>query len=42
VLWRWSSYRAWMFGESGTVKVIEWRVLKMKGDRLLTKAPAPR
>ena len=28
--WRWSSYRAYAFGETGTVKVNEWQVLKMK------------
>jgi len=29
-LWRWSSYRAYAFGESGPVRVNEWQVLKMK------------
>ena len=29
-LWRWSSYRAYAFGEEGPVKVNEWQVLKMK------------
>jgi putative transposase len=29
-LWRWSSYRAYAFGESGPVKVNDWTVLKMK------------
>ncbi len=28
--WRWSSYRAYFFGETGPVKVNEWQVLKMK------------
>ncbi len=28
--WRWSSYRAYAFGEVGAVKVNEWQVLKMK------------
>lgn len=29
-LWRWSSYRAYAFGESGPVKVNDWMVLKLK------------
>ena len=29
-LWRWSSYRAYAFGEVGPVKVNESQVLKMK------------
>ena len=29
-LWRWSSYRAYAFGESGAVAVDDWSVLKMK------------
>jgi putative transposase len=29
-LWKWSSFRAYAFGESGAVKVNEWSVLKMK------------
>lgn len=29
-LWRWSSYRAYAFGEAGAVKGSEWQVLKMK------------
>ena len=32
-LWRWSSYRAYAFGEPGPVKVNEWQVLKMKFTR---------
>lgn len=29
-LWRWSSYRAYAFGERGPVRVNEWQVLKLK------------
>ena len=29
-LWRWSSFRAYAFGESGIVKVNDWSVLKLK------------
>ena len=29
-LWRWSSYRAYAFGEVGPVVVDDWQVLKMK------------
>lgn len=29
-LWRWSSFRAYAFGEDGPVKVNEWQVLKLK------------
>jgi putative transposase len=29
-LWRWSSYRAYAFGEPGPVVVNDWQVLKMK------------
>jgi len=29
-LWRWSSFRAYAFGEVGAVRVNEWQVLKMK------------
>jgi putative transposase len=29
-LWRWSSYRAYAFGEAGPVVVNGWQVLKMK------------
>ena len=29
-LWRWSSFRAYAFGEKGPVKVNDWSVLKMK------------
>jgi putative transposase len=29
-LWRWSSFRAYLFGETGVVKINEWDVLKMK------------
>ena len=29
-LWRWSSYRAYAFGEAGPVVVNDWQVLKMK------------
>ena len=29
-LWRWSSFRAYAFGEVGPVRVNEWQVLKMK------------
>ena len=29
-LWRWSSFRAYVLGESGPVRVNEWEVLKMK------------
>ena len=29
-LWRWSSLRAYAFGEVGAVRVNEWQVLKMK------------
>jgi len=29
-LWRWSSFRAYAFGEVGRVRVNEWEVLKMK------------
>jgi hypothetical protein len=29
-LWRWSSYRAYSFGEAGPVVVNGWQVLKMK------------
>ncbi|MBI3485160.1 MAG: transposase [Acidobacteria bacterium] len=28
--WRWSSYRAYAFGEAGPVRVNQWQVLKMK------------
>jgi putative transposase len=28
--WRWSSYRAYAFGERGPVQVNGWEVLKMK------------
>ena len=34
-LWRWSSYRAYAFGEPGAVKVNDWGVLKLK-----VRAPA--
>ena len=34
-LWRWSSFRAYAFGEVGPVRVNEWQVLKMK-----TRPPA--
>jgi REP-associated tyrosine transposase len=36
-MWRWSSYRAYAFGEHGMVKVNEWQVLTMK----LRPRPAP-
>jgi putative transposase len=29
-LWRWSSFRAYFFGEPGAVRVNAWEVLKMK------------
>ncbi len=29
-MWRWSSYRAYAFGEPGPVRVNEWQVLKLK------------
>jgi len=29
-LWRWSSFRAYAFGEKGPVKINDWEVLKMK------------
>ena len=29
-MWRWSSYRAYAFGEAGPVKVNDWSVLKLK------------
>jgi len=29
-LWRWSSYRAYSLGETGTVRINEWEVLKLK------------
>ena len=29
-LWRWSSFRAYFFGETGPVKVNAWEVLKMR------------
>jgi REP element-mobilizing transposase RayT len=29
-LWRWSSFRAYLFGEAGPVAVNKWDVLKMK------------
>jgi putative transposase len=29
-LWRWSSFRAYLLGETGTVRVNDWEVLKMK------------
>ena len=29
-LWRWSSYRAYAFGEPGPVRVNDWQVLKLK------------
>jgi putative transposase len=29
-LWRWSSFRAYAFGEPGPVKVNEWQVLEIK------------
>jgi putative transposase len=29
-LWKWSSFRAYAFGEAGPVKVNDWEVLKMK------------
>lgn len=29
-LWRWSSYRAYAFGEPGPVRVNEWQILKLK------------
>jgi REP-associated tyrosine transposase len=29
-LWRWSSFRAYAFGEAGPVKVNDWQVLKLK------------
>ncbi len=29
-LWRWSSYRAYAFGEKGVVRVNEWQELKLK------------
>jgi putative transposase len=32
-LWKWSSFRAYAFGEAGAVKVNEWTVLKMKVRR---------
>ena len=28
--WRWSSFRAYAYGEVGLVRVNEWQVLKMK------------
>ena len=28
--WRWSSFRAYAYGESGLVRVNDWSVLKMK------------
>jgi putative transposase len=34
-LWHWSSYRAYLFNETGVVRVNEWDVLKMK-----TRVPA--
>lgn len=34
-LWRWSSYRAYAFAETGAVKVNDWSVLKLK-----VRAPA--
>jgi putative transposase len=29
-LWRWSSFRAYAFGEAGPVRINQWEVLKMK------------
>jgi len=29
-LWRWSSFRAYFWGESGLVRVSDWEVLTMK------------
>ncbi len=29
-LWRWSSFRAYFFGEAGPVEVNQWEVLQMK------------
>ena len=29
-LWRWSSFRAYLLGEKGAVKVNDWTVLRMK------------
>jgi putative transposase len=29
-LWKWSSFRAYALGETGPVKVNEWKILKMK------------
>lgn len=34
-LWRWSSYRAYAFGEAGLVRINEWQVLRLK-----VRAPA--
>jgi hypothetical protein len=30
--WRWSSFRAYLFGETGRVEVNQWDVLKMEGS----------
>ena len=29
-LWRWSSFRAYLLGETGSVSVNDWEVLKIK------------
>lgn len=46
-LWRWSSFRAYRFGEPGAVKVNGWEILKMKirtpgGEEQNPKPPAVR
>jgi hypothetical protein len=38
-LWRWSSYRAYAFGEVGPVKVNEWQVRISPGVRHLPRGP---
>jgi len=40
-LWRWSSFRAYAFGEVGLVKVNEWQVLKMKIPTASRITPTP-
>jgi putative transposase len=36
-LWRWSSYRAYAFGETGPVRINQWKVLKLKVRATATK-----
>ena len=38
--WRWSSFRAYAFGETGPVRVNDWKVLKMKTRGAVTLTSA--